>query len=99
MNTLTFRVERALTYEYGSEKGYGFMIDLTPDKSTNTPAVNMFTIKGSEFISNYIEGVGGLKGNTSGAVSSAVAGSHRVIMGYAGVGVMNPYKSFFLIEA
>lgn len=98
-NTLIFRVDRSLTYEYGTEKGFGFILDLTPDQTTNTPAINMFTLKNSEFISNYIQGVGGLSGNSSGEVSSNVAGSHRVIMGYAGVGVMNPYKAFFLMES
>lgn len=98
-NTVIFRVDRSLTLEFGSNRGYGFLLDLTPDMTTNTPAVNMFTLKNSEFISNYIQGVGGINGNTSGQVASNVAGNHRVIMGYAGVGVMNPYKAFFLMEA
>lgn len=98
-NKIVFRPDRTISREFGNEKGYGFMIDLTPDKGSATPAVNMFTLKNGEFISSEILGVGGKNGVTSGAAATQVAGSHFVIMGYAGIGVMNPYKSFILMEA
>ena len=51
VNTITFKVDRALSREYGS-KGYGVMLDLTADKATGQPAIAAFTFKGGEFISN-----------------------------------------------
>ena len=33
MNVVSFRVDRALSREYGNSKGIGFMIDLTADKT------------------------------------------------------------------
>lgn len=38
-NTLSFKVDRAFSREYGSEKGYGLMLDLTADKTTGEPAI------------------------------------------------------------
>lgn len=44
-------------------------------------------------------GVGGLSGTESGVVSSPVAGSKLIMMGYAGIGVFAPYRSFILRQA
>lgn len=96
-NQLTFHVDRSLTYEY-PDKGYGICVDLTSDASTGTPAVQMFTLKGGEFIRGVLRGVGGMDGVTSGDVSTPVAGSKIIHMGYAGMGVFNPYRSFVMIE-
>lgn len=98
-NQISFCVDRALTREFGNEKGYGIAIDLTADEASNTPAMAQFTIKNSEIILNEIDGVGGQNGTTSGKVSSPVAGSKMVAWGYAGVAVFNPYRSFILREA
>lgn len=38
-------------------------------------------------------------GTESGIVSSPVAGSKLIMMGYAGIGVFTPYRSFILREA
>lgn len=38
-NTVTFMVDRALTKEFPN-KGYGICLDMSPDVSTNEPAVN-----------------------------------------------------------
>jgi len=74
------------------------VVDLTADKTSNTPALSFFTVKGGEFIRGILKGVGGLDGITSGEVSSTVAGSKLIHMGYAGVGVFNPYRSYIIEE-
>lgn len=55
-NTVSFRVDRALTREYGS-KGYGLCLDLTADKTSAEPPIAMFTLKGGEMISSKYPGV------------------------------------------
>jgi hypothetical protein len=55
-------------------------------------------LKGSEFIRGVLKGVGGLDGTTSGEVSTPVAGSKIIHMGFAGIGVFNPYRSFIMME-
>lgn len=97
-NTITFSTDRALTREFGNEKGYLLCVDLSGDSAENQPAMAQFSLKGKEFISNSISGVGGIKGGTSGEVSSPVAGSKLVIHGFAGISVFNPYRSFIARE-
>lgn len=97
-NTISFKVDRTFSREYGSDKAYALMLDLTADKSTGEAAMQMFTLKGCDFISNRFPGVGGLDGMTSGVVSSAVAASKLINWGYSGVGVFSPYRSFILCE-
>lgn len=96
-NQISFQVDKAFTLEY-TDKGYGVVIDLTADATTGTPAMQMFTLKGSEFIRGVLKGVGGLDGVTSGDVASPVAASKIIHMGYSGVGVFNPYRSFIIEE-
>lgn len=96
-NQLSFQVDRTLTYEY-PDKAFGVCIDLTSDKSSGNPSVQMFTLKGGEFIRGVLKGVGGLDGVTSGDVNTPVAGSKIIHMGYAGIGIFNPYRSFELFE-
>lgn len=76
---LTFVVDKALTREY-PEKGYGVCIDLTADKTSGTPAVARFNLKGCDIITNTLEGVGKADGRSSGTVSSNVAGSKKIMM-------------------
>lgn len=97
-NTISFRVDRALTLEYGSQKGYALAIDLTADKTSAQPPVAMFTLKGGDMITNKYIGVGGLNGLSSGEVASPVAGSKRIIWGYSSLAVFNPYRSAILRE-
>lgn len=98
-NTITFKVDRALTREYGTEKGYAIAIDLTADQTGNVEApIQLFTLRGGDFINNHYLGVGGADGLTSGPVSSPVSGSKLINWGYAGVGVFNPYRSFIARE-
>lgn len=97
-NQISFSTDRALTREFGNEKGYMLCIDLTADEANNTPAIAQFSLKGKEFISNSIAGVGGLKGGESGPVATPVAGSKLVLHGYAGISAFNPYRSFICRE-
>ncbi len=96
-NQISFMVDKSFTLEY-PDKGYGVCIDLTADATSNSPAMQMFTLRGSEFIKNVLKGVGGLTGTESGEVSSQVAASKIINMGYSGVGVFNPYRSFIIEE-
>lgn len=98
-NQVSFKVDRTFSREWGSEKGFGLMLDLTADKVSGQPAIQMFTLKGGDFISNKYPGVGGLDGLSSGIVSSPVAASKLINWGYSGVGVFSPYRSFILKEA
>lgn len=38
-NTIVFKVDRALTLEYGREKGYAIALDLTGDKTSTQPPI------------------------------------------------------------
>ena len=98
-NVISFKVDRTFSREYGSDKAYSLMLDLTADKSTGEAPIQMFTLKGGDFITNKFPGVGGLDGLTSGVVSSATAASKLINWGYSGIGVFSPYRSFILKEA
>ena len=98
MNTITFKVDRTFSREYGFEKGYCLCLDLTADSTSAEPPIQMFTLKGADFVTSKYPGVGGLDGVSSGIVSSPVAGSKIINWGYSGVGVFNPYRSFILRE-
>lgn len=76
-NQITFQVDRALSYEW-DRKAFGVFMDLTADATNGNPAVQMFTLKGADFVSNRFPGVGGIDGISSGIVSSAVAGSKLI---------------------
>ena len=97
-NTISFKVDRTFSREYGMEKAYCLCLDLTADSTGNEPPIQMFTLKGGDFITNKYPGVGGLDGLSSGIVSSPVAASKLINWGYSGVGVFNPYRSFILRE-
>jgi len=58
----------------------------------------MFTLRGGDMITNKYVGVGGLNGLSSGEVASPVAGSKRIIWGYSGIAVFNPYRSAIMRE-
>lgn len=79
-NSVLIRVDRTLSREYPT-KGYALALDLTADATHNMPAIAQFTLRGGECIQNYITGVGGLDGLSSGEVSSPVAGSKYAIHG------------------
>lgn len=97
-NILSFKVDRTFSREWGMDKGYAMFIDLTADKTTGNPAIAGFTLKGGDFITNTITGVGGQNGLTSGDVSSPVAGSKAVIWGYSSIAAFSPYRSAIMRE-
>lgn len=82
-NTITFKVDRTFSREYGFEKGYALCLDLTADQAGSEPPIAMFTLKGGDFITNKYIGVGGENGLTSGNVASPVAGSKMIMWGLA----------------
>lgn len=90
-NVITFAVDNSLTKYYPS-KGYGICLDVTPDMTTGHPAVAAFTLKGKEFISNTLTGVG----FESGEVATPVAGGKLIVSGYWGIASFNPYRAFIL---
>lgn len=92
-NKVTFVIDRALDLEY-STKGYGVLIDLTGDKASGRPAVEMFTVAGHQMIENTLNGVGIKNGD----VATAVSGIKYVMSGYCGIAVYNPYRSAVLFE-
>ena len=69
---------------------------MSPDMSTNQPAIAAFTLEGAEFVTSKYPGVGGIDGVTSGIVSSPVAGSKLIVAGFSGIAAFAPYKSFIL---
>jgi len=97
-NTITFMPDRALSQEY-PDHGYGIFLDTGSDLASGRPNIAMFTLKGSEIVSGNLKGMGGMDGKSSGDVSTSVHGSQYHLLGYSGVCVFNPYKSFILEEA
>jgi hypothetical protein len=93
-NVVSFKVDRTLSREY--PKPFAMCIDLTTGKTSTQPPIQMFCLKGSDYVFNEVLGVGGKSGKDSGVVSSAVAGSMATIWGTCGVAVFNPYRSFIL---
>jgi len=93
-NTIAFKVDRALDLEYPT-KGFGIMVDLTGDKASGRPAIEMFTVAGHQIMEDTFEGVG-LKNNNK--VGTKVAGGSYIMSGYQGIAVYNPYRSAILFE-
>lgn len=98
-NSLSFHVDRTFSREYGMDKGFAAIIDLTADKASNRPPISMFTVKNGDMITNKYRGVGGLTGLESGEVASPVAGSKLIMWGYSSLAVFNPYRSYIIREA
>lgn len=92
-NTVSFLVDNAISRMY-PDKGWGICMDLTPDMSSGNPAIAAFTLKGKEFISNKLTGVG----FRDGEVATPVAGGKLILSGYYGVAAFAPYKSFILSQ-
>ncbi len=92
-NIITFKVDRSFNIEYPNRK-FGIFLDLTSDSASGKPALNMFTLKGKEFIHNVLTGAG----FSSGAVSSAVTAKKLINTGYCGVAVYNPYRAVIMIS-
>lgn len=97
-NTISFKVDRTFSREFGYQKGYMLALDLTADKTSAQPPIALFTLKGGDMISNKYLGVGGLNGLSSGEVASPVAGSKLIMWGYSSLAVFNPYRSYVARE-
>lgn len=94
-NVISFKVDRTLSREFPNE-AYFLCIDLTTGKTSAQPPVQMYSLKGADYMTYDLYGPGGKDGVTSGVVSTTVAGGISGIWGYCGVAVFNPYKSFIL---
>lgn len=92
-NSVLFSVDRALDLEYPT-KGFGIIVDLTGDKESGRPAIELFTVRGKQLIENTLPGVG-IK---NGEVATSVAGIKYMMSGYCGVAVYNPYRSVIILE-
>jgi hypothetical protein len=92
-NTLVINVDNALDLEY-PDKGFGLLLDLTGEKYGNRPAIEMFTIKGHQFMENELRGVGVHPGQ----VATATSGIKYVMSGYCGIAVYAPSRSVLLYE-
>jgi hypothetical protein len=93
-NTIVFKVDRTLSREY--PEPFALCLDLTTGKTSAQPPIQMFSLKGCDYVFNEVLGVGGRDGKSSGVVSSPVAGSMMTIWGTCGIAVFNPYRSFIL---
>lgn len=92
-NTISFKLDRALTNEYPSQ-GYGIMVDLTSDSVSGMSPIQALTLKGKQMITNQLTGVG----VRDGEVASVVAGQKLMLTGYAGIACLNPYRAHILIQ-
>lgn len=94
-NTIIFKMDRTLEREY--KYPFGLCLDLTSGSVANGHSpIELLTVKGAEYIPYELNGPGKQTGRTGGEVSTLVAGSVKGIMGYCGVLVANPYKSFIV---
>ena len=92
--TISFKVDRTLSREF--PEPYFLCIDLTTGKTSAQPPVQMYSLKGGDYMTYDMYGPGGKDGLSSGVVSTPVAGGISGIWGYAGIAVFNPYRSFIL---
>lgn len=92
-NTVIFKVDRALSNEYPT-KGYGIMLDMTPNTNNGDAPLQAFTLRDKAFVENTLTG----PGIKNGDVATAVAGQKFIVSGYCGLGVMNPYRSYVFIQ-
>ena len=56
-NSISFKVDRTFSREFGYQKGYMLALDLTADKTSAQPPIALFTLKGGDMISNKYVGV------------------------------------------
>ena len=92
-NQLTFMVDKSLSLEY-DQKPYGFCLDLTADLASGKPAMASYALAGKEYKQHILRGVG----SSSVEVSSVVAASRIINIGYSSVCVFSPQKSYILLK-
>lgn len=96
-NTISVVVDKAMSDEYG-QRGYGVVLDITPDRTSQRPAMELFTLQGADMLTGTLRGLGGTDGKSSGEVATMLHGSGYAVMGYSGAALYNPYRSFIIQE-
>lgn len=98
-NTVTFIIDEALTNHY-KDKAYAIFMDTGAyeTESGQVPGINLVTLKGRSMIKNYVNGIGGVDGVSSGPVSTALDASKFIVTGWRGVRVHNPYAGVIFKE-
>lgn len=91
-NTITFKVDRTLSREYLMP--FAMCIDFTGGKTSATPPISLFSLKGKDLMLSKLHG----PGYGESVVSTMVAGGAMTAMGYGGIAVFNPYKSYILFS-
>ena len=74
-NTITFKVDRTLTREY--QMPFAMCIDFTGGKTSATPPISLFSLKGKEWVRAGVHG----PGYGQEIVSTMVAGGAMTAMG------------------
>ena len=95
-NTIIFKLDRSFDIEYFDRK-FGVIVDFTAYVTSGRAAVEMLTTRGTELVHNYVVGVGGRDGRSSGEVSSRVSATKIINWGTAGLILYNPYRSVIMI--
>ena len=89
-NIISFKADKTLSREYNMP--FGMCIDFTGGKTSAIPPIQCFSLKGKDYMPSSLDGPGyGVE-----RVSTMVAGGAKTIMGYCGIAVFNPYKSFIV---
>lgn len=97
-NKILFMEETAFSNRY-PDKGFGIVFNLYAETSKGQiPNVQQIGIKGMDLVKNYIEGVGGKDGKTSGTVSSRIHASEVTMFKYSSFVVNDPYGTMFIQE-
>jgi len=91
-NKIVFMVNKELTQSHPNY-GFGVMLDMEEDIQTNRPAIQSFTLEGSELLTGFVPGLGGKNGKSSGMIATGMTGTEFHIAGYSGIVVFNPYRS------
>lgn len=92
-NYITFVIDDVLS-ENIIDRGYLLFLDTTVNDGQ--PNVVSYTLKGREFLTGHLVGMGGKDGRTSGMISSAIDGSEVHMLTYSGLAVKNPYAGFIM---
>lgn len=91
-NKIVFMPNLELTQTH-PDYGYGVMLDMAEDLSSGRPAIQSFTLEGSEMLTGFVPGLGGKNGKSSGMIATGMTGTEYHIAGYSGIVVFNPYRT------
>lgn len=92
MNVVTFKADRTLSREYPMP--FAMCLDFTGGKTGVVPPISLFSLKGKDLMLSELHG----PGTGAEVVSTMVAGGAKTAMGYGGVALFNPYKSYILFS-